>query len=60
MVQYLVEHAERNSKWLKRMDLKGFVNLLREKECPIEVATKILLIVDHLIFLDNSEADFSF
>lgn len=60
MLQYLVEQADRRSKWLQRIDLKGFVNLLRERDCPIDISLKILLIIDHLIYLDNSDADFSF
>jgi hypothetical protein len=51
----LVERAGAESKWLREVDYKGLVNFIRMKDCPEEVIPKVLVIVDHVIYIDTSD-----
>ncbi len=52
-MRILVERSDINNKWIRQIDYKGLINLLREKGCPSEIVRKIFIMIDHVIFIDK-------
>lgn len=52
VLRVLVEREKEDCRWLREVDYKGLVNLIRLKDCPEELIPKVLIIVDHIIYMD--------